>query len=315
MRRWLILALLCAPLAAQQDVGTVNISSTVGGNAVAPSMTNAAGNTLFTYAWVVCTSTNPNSVFAYTVNGNVDSNSNPWNVSVDSGYAFTSTTRALYFFWTTAPINAGANVVTYENAASDCQIKGGIQNEYAGFFQYNPGNYRVNENFMPFITPDTNTAFPINANSTYTSPPAFASDLTLFVGISEGGTGGTWSANSGWAQVATNSPSGFQMVEYDGTTGTAPSTIQIGNTGSSFTHALGEWVIFNRVAPLPPGNCGVAGLTCTIACTGSGKSRNEHKPLMLPDAQCRGRADCDSCSQWIGNLRHCWLQLRHDGTG
>ena len=64
-----ILALLCAPLAAQQDVGTVNISSTVGGNAVAPSMTNAAGNTLFTYAWVVCTSTNPNSVFAYTVNG------------------------------------------------------------------------------------------------------------------------------------------------------------------------------------------------------------------------------------------------------
>ena len=40
-----ILALLIPSFAwAQQDVGTVNISSTVGGNAVAPSMTNTAGN-------------------------------------------------------------------------------------------------------------------------------------------------------------------------------------------------------------------------------------------------------------------------------
>lgn len=257
MRRWLFLIALFVPVMAQgsQAVGTVNIAtSTAGGNAVAPSMTNTAGNFLFTSIWVSCTVTDPNAVFAYVVNSgtpNQDSNGNPWNVSVDSQSSFQATTlRALYFFWTSAPINGGANVVTYKNNGfSDCKVAIGIQNEYAGFFTYNPGSYRANSNIMPFVTPDLNTTFPINANATYVPGPS-PLDLTFTVALSEGGTGGTWSANSTWSQVATNSPTGYQMVEYDGTTSTTPTTIQIGNTGSSFTFAVGEWIVFNRV-PTP----------------------------------------------------------------
>src|SRR5487761_2214412 len=81
---------------AQQDVQSETVAAgTAGGNVTAPTWTNTAGNFLFGYFWVACTATNPNTPFAFTVNSgtpNHDSNGNIWNGSVDSEYAFTTST-------------------------------------------------------------------------------------------------------------------------------------------------------------------------------------------------------------------------------
>lgn len=320
MRRWLFLIALFAPVMAHgsQAVGTVNISSTVGGDAVAPSMTNTAGNFLFTYAWISCVSSSAGSAYQI-YNGatpNQDSNGNNWNQSEDSTYIFSNHKIAVYFYWTQAPINGGANVVTYKNlGVSDCQIKVGIQSEYAGFVAWNTGSYRVNGNFMPFSTPpDTNTTFPINADSTYSG--SSGTNLTVSIAIGDGGTCGTWSANGSWSQVTTATANGDCMVQYDGTIGTAPTSIQIGNTGGSFAHALGEWTIFNRTAnPVPPPRAVVPGckngyaqppagpLVTSLACTVASVGANN--VLIAISAQDQnpptGVSGCDSGSPgWVG---------------
>ena len=270
LRRYLLLvALLLCPLWAhaasctgsaqcvsEQFAGGTGSNVTTVSIPMSPS--NTAGNTDLWVAYFNCgTNMGSGSITS------ADTNSNSYNSQFQTQY--TPVTTVGYFFGWALDIAAGANTITLTvHGHTDCQIIAGAW-EYAGINPYNSGII-VNANWIPFSGFGSTSAFPINANQTWTPPSD--SNLAFVVSVHDSGNSGTWSNTSGWNNAGQFNGSGaFQMAGWDATDSSAPSTINIGNTGgSSYAQATGLWFIFNRQAsPPPPSKAGCNNYTGSSA--------------------------------------------------
>lgn len=245
----LILALLaCASTAHAASCGSSgagcvqqkSAGAATGANlSIAYDSNNIAGNTDFIFSWTKCATTTSSPLsFA-------DTNGNTWNSSNDSVYSTNDPKIQVNFAWALS-VHAGANTVTITNAAADCQILVAMEFEYSGIIQWNSsGGIRTNDQFMPFPPINTSTSFPINANQSWGVPSQ--TDTAFVCGIHDGANTGTWSITAGWNQVASSSVTNAAQIScWDSIANVAPSAISVSNTSGAVTHAIGEWMIFNR---------------------------------------------------------------------